>query len=95
MNHMQAQEGVLNREKAAFGTLITLCEPTRPMLTEAAATGFDESKDFLGRHPRPQILTIAESLAGKKLEYATRRVKSFAKAGGRQNTNTRDCFRRA
>jgi hypothetical protein len=32
-------KGVLDREKAAIGALITLREPTKPMLTEAAATG--------------------------------------------------------
>ena len=32
------------REKAAIGPLITLREPTRPMLTEAAAAGFYEPK---------------------------------------------------
>ena len=47
---------------------------------EAAATGFYESKEFPGRYPRLQILTIAELLAGKKLEYPTHRVKTFAKA---------------
>lgn len=50
------------------------------MLTEAAATGVYESKDFPCRYPRLQILTIAELLAGKKLEYPTHRVKTFAKA---------------
>jgi hypothetical protein len=33
-----------------------------------------------GRYPRLQILTIAELLAGKKLEYPTHRVETFAKA---------------
>ena len=69
VNHVRDLKGVLDREKAAIGALITLREPTKPMLTEAAATGFYESKDFPGRYPRLQILTIAELLAGKKLEY--------------------------
>jgi hypothetical protein len=50
------------------------------MLTEAAAAGFYESKDFPGRYPRLQILTIAELLAGKKLEYPAHRDETFAKA---------------
>ncbi len=79
------------REKAAIGALITLREPTKPMLTEAAAAGFYEPpeptekyiKAPLGppnRYPRLQILTIAELLAGKKLEYPAHRVETFAKA---------------
>ncbi|MGD0322759.1 MAG: DNA methyltransferase [Terriglobia bacterium] len=80
VNHVRDLKGVLDREKAAIGALITLREPTKPMLTEAAATGFYESKDFPGRYPRLQILTIAELLAGKKLECPTHRVETFAKA---------------
>jgi site-specific DNA-methyltransferase (adenine-specific) len=80
VNHVRDLKGVLDREKAAIGALITLREPTKPMLTEAAATGFYESKDFPGRYPRLQILTIAELLAGKKLEYPTHRVETFARA---------------
>jgi site-specific DNA-methyltransferase (adenine-specific) len=82
---------VIEREKAALGALITLREPTKPMLTEAAAAGFYEPpeptekhiKAPLGppnRYPRLQILTIAELLAGKKLEYPAHRVETFAKA---------------
>jgi site-specific DNA-methyltransferase (adenine-specific) len=80
VNHVRDLKGVLEREKAAIGALITLRQPTKPMLTEAAATGFYESKDFPGRYPRLQILTIAELLAGKKLEYPAHRVETFARA---------------
>jgi len=80
VNNIRDLKGVLEREKAAIGALITLRDPTRPMLTEAAAAGFYESKDFPGRYPRLQILTIAELLGGKKLEYPAHRVETFAKA---------------
>jgi DNA modification methylase len=80
VNHVRELQAVIEREKAAIGALITLREPTKPMLTEAAATGFYQSKDFPGRYPRLQILTIAELLAGKKLEYPAHRVETFAKA---------------
>ena len=80
VNHVRDLKGVIEREKAAIGALITLREPTKPMLTEAAAAGFYESKEFPGRYPRLQILTIAELLAGKKLEYPAHRVETFAKA---------------
>jgi site-specific DNA-methyltransferase (adenine-specific) len=80
VSHVRDLIGVLEREKAAIGALISLREPTKPMLTEAAAAGFYESKDFPGRYPRLQILTIAELLAGKKIEYPNHRVETFAKA---------------
>jgi site-specific DNA-methyltransferase (adenine-specific) len=80
VNHVRDLIGVLQREKAAIGALITLRDPTKPMLTEAAAAGFYESKDFPGQYPRLQILTIAELLEGKKIQYPNHRVETFAKA---------------
>jgi len=63
-------KGVLEREKAPIAALITLKPPTRPMKEEAAAAGFYEPVHFPGhRYPRLQILTIAELLAGRTLEY--------------------------
>jgi len=46
--------------------LLCMQEPTRPMRREAATAGFYES-NLWGRHPRLQILTIAELLAGKTI----------------------------
>jgi site-specific DNA-methyltransferase (adenine-specific) len=63
-------KGVLEREKAPIGALLTLKPPTRPMQEEAAAAGFYEPEHFPGhRYPRLQILTIAEVLGGRQLEY--------------------------
>ncbi|MGO8785845.1 MAG: hypothetical protein ACLQVL_00490 [Terriglobia bacterium] len=56
----------LEWENAPIGVLTTLREPTKPVLTEAAAGGFYQSKDFPGRYPRLQILSIAELLEGKQ-----------------------------
>jgi DNA modification methylase len=92
VNHVRDLKGVLDREKAAIGALIVLREPTKPMLTEAAATGFYESKDFPGRYPRLQILTIADLLAGKKLEYPSHRVETFAKAERKTKTQQEGLF---
>ncbi len=92
VNHVRDLKGVLEREKAAIGALITLREPTKPMLTEAAATGFYESKEFPGRYPRLQILTIAELLAGKKVEYPAHRVETFAKAERKTKSEQTDLF---
>jgi hypothetical protein len=59
--------GVIDREQAEMGVLITLHEPTGPMRAEAASAGTVASA--WGNHPRLQILTIEELLAGKRIDY--------------------------
>jgi site-specific DNA-methyltransferase (adenine-specific) len=79
-------KGVLEREKAVIGALLTLKPPTRPMREEAAAAGFYVSELFPEkRFPRLQILTIAELFGGKQLDYP-RWVppKTFKKAARRR-----------
>lgn len=66
--------GVIEREKAEIGVLITLEDATKPMRTEAAAAGIYKSpwgkrgSEEL-HYPRLQILTIAELLDGKGIDY--------------------------
>ncbi|MBA7586145.1 hypothetical protein ES708_28141 [subsurface metagenome] len=68
--HVRDLKGVLEREKAPIGVLITLEEPTRPMLQEAVAGGFYEPEHFKGnQYPRIQVLTIRELLEGKEAQY--------------------------
>jgi len=62
------------------------------MLTEAASTGFYEPKELPGRYPRLQIVTVAELLGGKKLEYPTHRVETFAKAERKTKSSQEDLF---
>jgi hypothetical protein len=63
-------KGVLEREKAAIGALVTLKPPTKAMKEEAAAADFYVPEHFPEhRFPKIQILTIAELFAGKKLDY--------------------------
>jgi hypothetical protein len=45
------------RDKAAIGLFVTLAEPTKPMITEAASAGFYDSPLGLS-FPKIQILTI-------------------------------------
>lgn len=58
--------GVVDREKAAIGVLLTLDEPTKAMRTEAASAGFYTSP--WGRHPKLQILTVGELLDGGRID---------------------------
>lgn len=59
------------REKAAIGVLITMEEPTKAMVKEAAEAGFykDDSPFDTGTYPRIQILTVEELLNGAQVAY--------------------------
>jgi len=67
VSHLRDLRGVVEREKAQMGVLLTMEEPTKPMKTEAARAGFYDSP-WGGRHPRLQILTIEELLEGKGVD---------------------------
>lgn len=64
--HLRDLRGVLDREKAQIGVLISFNDPTPPMTREAASAGFYESP--WGEHPRLQLLTVAELLDGKRID---------------------------
>jgi DNA modification methylase len=66
VSHVRDLRGVLDREKAELGVLISFNGPTQPMRTEAASAGFYTSP--WGHHPRIQLLTVTELLEGKKLD---------------------------
>ena len=59
--------GVLDREGAAIGVLISMKEPTPKMREEAASAGFYQSP--WGRHPRMQLLSVAQLLEGGRIDY--------------------------
>ena len=65
--------GVIERESAEIGVLISMVEPTRPMRAEAAGAGFympaKEGSLGHGKYPRLQLLTVAELLDGRRIEY--------------------------
>jgi len=60
--------GVLEREKAAMGVLISLQPPTGPMEAEAASAGFYEHKLNKRIYPRLQVRTVKELMEGKGIE---------------------------
>ncbi len=64
--HVRDLKGVLDREKAAIGVLITMRDHTPAMKTEAVTAGFYSTP--WGKYPRIQLLTVAELLAGRKIE---------------------------
>jgi len=66
--HLRDLRGVVERENAEIGVLISMQEPTQPMRTEAAGAGFYRSPGWNRNYPKLQILTIAELVAGKGID---------------------------
>jgi hypothetical protein len=66
--HVRDLRGVVDREQAQIGVLISMVEPTQPMRAEAASAGFYDSPGWKTSHPRLQILTVEELLGGKRID---------------------------
>jgi DNA modification methylase len=66
VSHVRDLVGVLDREKAQVGILLSLESPTKAMRSEALSAGFYTSP--WGKHPRIQLLTVGELLEGKRLD---------------------------
>ncbi len=64
---VRALLGVVQREEAEIGVLISMEDPTKQMRTDAASSGFFATP--WGRHPRLQLLTVAELLRGTRIDY--------------------------
>ena len=67
--HVRDLRGVMEREKAEIGVLISMEPPTKPMMKEAAEAGFYQVPGLRDKYPRLQILSIAELLDGKRVEF--------------------------
>ncbi len=77
--HVRDLKGVLEREDAPIGVLLTMKPATREMKTEAASAGTYASETWGKSYPRLQILTIADVLNGKRVEMPPQ-VSPFAEA---------------
>lgn len=73
--------GVIEREGAGIGVFLTLAEPSKPMVTEAAGAGQFELAGFQPV-PRIQIVTIADALAlrDRAVRLPARRDDTFKRA---------------
>ncbi|HUW42770.1 MAG TPA: DNA methyltransferase [Thermoplasmata archaeon] len=80
--HIRDLRGVIEREQAEIGVLITMQEPTAPMKKEAASAGFYTSRGWREtKHPRIQLLTVEELLDGRGIDCPERTANaSFKKA---------------
>ncbi|MCD6327691.1 restriction endonuclease [bacterium] len=72
--HIRDLRGVIEREQAAIGVLITMLPPTKPMRAEAAAAGTYLSPGWNRQYPRVQILTIQDIMAGSRIDYPPSRL---------------------
>jgi hypothetical protein len=73
--------GVIEREKAEIGVLITLQDPTQPMRVEAASAAFYIAQGWgRKRFARLQLLTISQLLAGMGIDYPQRMNVTFKSA---------------
>lgn len=68
--------GVVKREKAQIGVLVTMDEPTPSMIREAATADPYRSDDG-SLYPGIQILTVREILSGKRPQHPASRTVSF------------------
>ena len=68
-SHVRDLRGVIEREKAKIGVLISMEPPTKPMLKEAAEAGSWKPTGLEDRYARIQILSIEELFEGKKIDY--------------------------
>jgi hypothetical protein len=66
--HVRDLRGVMERDNADLGVLITMAEPTQPIRAEAAGAGFYHSPGWSKDYPRLQVLTVADLLAGKGID---------------------------
>lgn len=88
--HLRDLRGVVDREKAAIGVLITLEEPTKPMRTEAASAGFYKAAFGNAQFPKLQVITVGELLNGGRVDmpgwHESRTFKRAPKAKGKGHT---------
>ena len=65
--------GVIEREEAAIGVLVTVRQPTRAMINEAGAAGLYRSAWDGSTWPRIQLLTAGDIVRGAGIEMPSRR----------------------
>ena len=78
---INALHGVIERERAQMGVLLTLTPPTKPMMRDAAAAGQHEEPGF-SPVPRIQIVSIEDAmrLRERAVQLPARRDDAFRKA---------------
>lgn len=68
VSHIRDLVGVVTREQAQIGVLITMEKPTKPMIKEASEAGFYKSEGYNKKYAKIQIVSIEELLQGKTID---------------------------
>lgn len=92
VSHVRDLRGVIEREKAAIGVLISFERPTRQMVAEAASAGVYTSPWGRKPYPKIQLLTVAELMSGRPLERPGGEVgedQTFRKGPATQSSSER------
>ncbi len=81
-------KGVIDRERAGVGVFLTLSEPTRDMVKEAASAGLHEEPGF-APVPRLQIVTVEDAmrLRERAVQLPARRDDAFKRAAREEDTS--------
>lgn len=81
-------KGVIERERAGVGVFLTLTEPTKPMIAEAASAGLHEEPGF-APVPRLQIVTVEQAmqLRERAVQLPARRDDAFKRAAREETPN--------
>jgi len=81
LSHVRDLRGVIERENAQIGCLISLEKPTKHMREEAAEAGFYQHPLGKKTYPRLQLITVKDLLEGKNLQLPEGRIDvTFKKA---------------
>ena len=87
--HVRDLRGVVDREKAEIGVLITMKDPTREMRAEAAKAGLYHSPGWNKNYPKLQVVTVAQLLEGKGIDMPPiRQVNATFKKASKNNSNS-------
>jgi site-specific DNA-methyltransferase (adenine-specific) len=81
-NQIDQLKAVVDREKAQIGVFLTLEEPTKPMIAEAAGAGHYTGKDDARPVPKIQIVRIEDAmrLRERAVDLPLRRADVFKRA---------------
>lgn len=89
--HVRDLRGVIDRENAEIGVLISMQDPTGPMRSEAASAGFYNSPGWNTTHPRLQVITVKELLDSKRIDMpAIRQVNATFKKAPKAKANGKE-----
>ena len=80
--HVRDLRGVIERDEAAIGVLISMQPPTAEMRKEAASAGFYRTATLQAQkdYPRLQLLTVEDLLNGKTISYPMAESVTFKRA---------------